>query len=160
MKELATDRLQLRQLLRTFKCVIILNSNLTIGMVIKSHILKLKPDGNCRETLRWCNTEKQIIPHFAILNLGIFYCNIWLLVEKSYRTMWNSVWCSSCICRALEKKRGGSEHIWSPHYAYYITNDGVNWPSLPLSTLLDACETHAWFVCTTRCVKTDRRSPL
>lgn len=52
MKELATDRLQLRQLLRTFKCVIILNSNLTIGMVIKSHILKLKPDGNCRETLR------------------------------------------------------------------------------------------------------------
>lgn len=52
MKELATDKLQLRQLPHTFKCVIILNSNLSIGMVIKSHILKLKPDSNCRESLR------------------------------------------------------------------------------------------------------------
>lgn len=68
--------------------VFILNANVSVGMVIKSHVLKLKPDSNCRESLRWSNTKEKLIPCFAVMNLETFYCNIQLLAKTDYRTKW------------------------------------------------------------------------
>lgn len=66
--------------------VIMWNANMGFGMVIKPHVLRLKPDSNSSESLRWSNTEEQIIPHCVIMNLKTFHCNIWLIAETGYRT--------------------------------------------------------------------------
>lgn len=58
-----------------------MNANVSFVVVIKPYVLKLKPDSNCRESLRWSNSGKQVILHFAIGKLQTFCYSIWLLVK-------------------------------------------------------------------------------